>query len=370
LEEELYADVPIGLFLSGGIDSSLIASLAGSKSDIVSFTASMNSNQYDVLRAVEFSKYLKISHNIVTINSSDVERAFDHLALAFDQPFGDSAAIPMLLMSEYAKKRVGVCLSGDGADELFGGYGWRYSPLSYLHSPNRSSRFFQSVPVPIMRYLSSSRKVNLLSKYAPFFQTMSDVRKYSKHPEGCQSETYFSENYLYGMLNKMTKEEKKLFNFFPGEGLDKSFTFENAMTFDQRFYLPNDILVKTDRASMFHSLEVRSPYLHPSMFNYSLNLRDELKVDGMKTKEILYQMLIQSSGAKLRRPRKMGLGGPLKDWINLNKIQDSIRKSTTNEIIQEAMQFVPSIIRQQIGSKHNQLNWNLAVLQEWISRRF
>lgn len=370
LEEELCADVPIGLFLSGGIDSSLIASLAGNKSEIVSFTASMSSNQYDVNRAVGFSKHLKLSHNIVEINSSDVERAFDDLALAFDQPFGDSAAIPMLLMSEYAKKHVGVCLSGDGADELFGGYGWRYSPLSYLHSPSRSSRFFQSVPVLIMRYFSSSRKVNLLSKHAPFFQIMSDVRKYARHSESCLSETYFSENYLYGMFEKMTKEERELFNFLIGEGFDKSFTFVNAMTFDQRFYLPNDILVKTDRASMFHSLEVRSPYLHPNMFNYSLNLRDELKVDGLKTKEILYQMLIQSSGTKLGRPSKMGLGGPLKDWINLNKIQDSIRKSTTNEMIQEAMQFVPKIIREQIGSKHKQLNWNLAVLQEWISRRF
>ena len=370
LEEELVADVPVGLFLSGGIDSSLIASLMKYKPDLISFTASMISNQYDVKRAKDFAQNNGIRNESVLIDTLSVERAFEDLALAFDQPFGDSAAIPMLLMSEHAKKYVGVCLSGDGADELFGGYGWRYTPLDIAQQLKKYSNVLRQTPDALLRYLSSTRKANVLSMFAPYFETFRNTRSYLHASKDVHREIYLSHNFLYGKIEDMSNDEKVMFNELIYSDFQNEFTFESAMNFDQDFYLPNDILVKTDRASMFHSLEVRSPYLHPKMYEFSLALEPKYKVNRFKTKEILYQMLLESSNVKFTRPRKVGLGGPVKEWIRIKKVQDTIEKSKSNPIVQETLNLVPRVIREQINAGNYQLKWNVAVIQEWLSRRF
>jgi asparagine synthase (glutamine-hydrolysing) len=168
----------------------------------------------------------------------------------------------------------------------------------------------------------------------------------------------------------MTNSERQIFDFLLGTKQDPFFYFENALDFDQQHYLPNDILVKSDRASMFHSLEVRSPFLHPYIYELSLKLDPNLKVNSWKTKEFILQMLRKESKSEVKRPRKIGLGGPVKDWVSKSIVQNSIMASHRNDIVQEAMKFVPEIFKTKIRQGHSQLNWNLAVLQEWTVQRF
>jgi asparagine synthase (glutamine-hydrolysing) len=130
VDKQSTADVKVGLFLSGGLDSSLLAHiLHNQKGKFDSFTAKLLNNSADIQAANIVAKKLGLNHHEVDIKDGDIYQLLTKQAKFFDEPFGDSAAIPLIAISEIAKSQVGVCLSGDGADELFAGYGWKFRPL-------------------------------------------------------------------------------------------------------------------------------------------------------------------------------------------------------------------------------------------------
>ena len=302
------SDVPLGAFLSGGIDSTNIVLAMLSNNIVVnSFSLGFENANFDELPyANNIAKHLNTNHNAINMSEKDCLSIIDNIGGYYDEPFSDPSQIPTLLLCKYARKKVTVALSGDGGDELFGGYPrykniagrWRkneYIPywvkliakeLTSLFSGNNNS-FIES-------FRKSMRKVSHRSFNELYLDEMSRWRP--------DEEIYYNKNISYELCD-----------------LGKSYTDLSIerllMLKDISTYLPGNLLVKMDRASMAFGLEVRSPFLDHDLAEFCWTLPDEYTVNNEK-KDLLRSILIKKIPKKfIDRPKK-GFEPPLADWLN------------------------------------------------------
>ena len=328
VETRLISDAKLGCFLSGGTDSSLIASIISnySKTKYETFTIGFDNKDYDESsKATKIANYLGLKNNILILDEKKMSDIVPNLNNIYDEPFADSSQIPTYLLCNFASKFSKVSLSGDGGDELFGGYN-RYfytesvwSKVKIIPKPFRKYFFNIILNTPnslfifiqlIINRLSSTRDLKLFSEKIKKLSTKilnSNNKKelYISFLKEWETEdiqiTPDSLNYL------------KLFNNSFSE--NKNFS-ENMMIFDMITYLPNDILTKVDRASMSNSLEVRAPFLSKDLLKLSFSLPIEKKIKGNNGKIILKEMLYKYLPNKLVDLPKQGFGIPLGEWIN------------------------------------------------------
>lgn len=249
VKERLVADVPVGAFLSGGVDSSAVVATAKKyKEDLHTFSIGFENKDYDETKYAEnVAKQLNTEHHTEILTESDFFRLLDKIPSVFDEPFADSSQIPTMFVSELAKKYVTVSLSGDGGDELFGGYE-RYKEIYKCAVLNKSIKYTSPIWEKMIKY-----------NYNNYFPTKI---------------SYFTDYayYYYHLSKEFNIKEKNLLN--------------NAQLMDLKSYLPDDILTKVDCSSLSASLESRPPLLDHKLIELSCRIPFEYRLKNNSLKYI------------------------------------------------------------------------------------
>lgn len=315
VQYQLKSDVPFGVFLSGGIDSSLITAQATAISSVSvnTFSIGFKENRFNEAEyAKKVAKHLKTNHHEFIVTQNDALELIDELVSVYDEPFADSSAIPTMLVSKLAKKHVTVCLSGEGGDELFLGYG-AYQWAKRLNNPMVSP--FKK---PIAYLLENSK--TRFQRHADYFKNKNQQLQYSHILS--QEQYFFSTTEIQQLLTPATLKkislQQSLFVDF-NEKLSRLPRKLNAMEkqalFDVNFYLQEDLLTKVDRASMKYSLETRVPYLDHRIIEFALNLSPDLKYKNGITKYLLKKVLFQYLPKSYFDRPKQGFAIPLSSWL-------------------------------------------------------
>ena len=332
VQTRMISDVPIGSFLSGGVDSALITSIMQKYSDkkVNTFTMGFNNVDFDeAKKAKKISHQLSTNHSEIYFDEDNLINIAENIFSIYDEPFADSSQIPTFLLSRFAKNSVKVILSGDAGDEFFGGYK-RYLTAGSLW------KYRKITPFAVKKILSNSleydffvKAINSLlprSVVRKYANTSSMQNKYERFTKIISSEDFPSfyqaltninlgKNYLNLDIKNPTSEE----NLLNCQSIE-----EKATILDILQYLPDDILTKVDRASMNNSLEVRSPFLSKELVEWSFNVPLSHKISLGQTKIISKKLLEKYLDKSLIYTEKKGfsvpisewLRGPLKEWVN------------------------------------------------------
>jgi len=376
---QMQADVPLGAFLSGGIDSSLIVALMQSQSPkkINTFSIGFDIEEYnEAEHARAVAKYLCTNHCDMHVSDRDALDVIPFLPHIYDEPFADSSQIPTYLVSKLAKQKVTVALSGDAGDELFGGYN------RYVFS-NQFFRKIKMLPISLRKLIASSilgvsqenwnmllggifrkRFVNVgfkLHKGANVLSSRSIRELHYKLASQIES----PENWLISSKEYVTLLNDDVDHF---SSLDP---IEQMMAYDLVTYLPTDILTKVDRAAMAVSLETRVPFLDKSVVEFSASLPLDYKIRDGVTKWVLREVLYKYVPKDLIERPKMGFGVPLGEWLR-GPLRDWAESLLDAKRLRDEGFFNAPLLRQKwhdhLTGKHNwhhQL-WNVLMFQAWL----
>ena len=301
--QRMVADVPLGTFLSGGYDSSLVTAVAQSLSrePVKTFSIGFEEKQYNEAEyAKEVAAYLGCDHTEMYIGERDMFRLIESIPKYYDEPFADSSQIPSMLVSELAGKDVTVALSGDGGDEFFCGY-------------NVYDKVLQAQKLDKIGAVAGAvgDVLHITDKY-PF-----KVRVIAKNRNKEAKTQFIAGNYLKaaeGMVRKDKNTFLPCYYDFETKYQEKNWQ-ERRMLLDMETYLPEDILCKVDRASMKYSLETRCPILDTNVMEYAFSMPHEFKYGNGMKKRILKELAYDYIPREMLERKKTGFSVPLDKWL-------------------------------------------------------
>jgi asparagine synthase (glutamine-hydrolysing) len=379
---QMMADVPLGAFLSGGIDSSAVVGLmqAQSSCPVKTFTIGFNEEGYnEAVHAKAVARHLGTDHTELYVTPQQARDVIPRLPNLYDEPFSDSSQIPTCLVSAMTRQHVTVSLSGDAGDELFGGYG-RYTRASrvwgmfgqlpcFMRSASADALRLISVDAwnflatPLVPFLPvRSRNVgDKLYKFAALLNYSDRMNFYSQflshwpHPEkvvlgAAEHDSYFTRQ----------KEDHRSSSFY-----------EAMMVADSETYLPGDVLVKVDRAAMSVSLETRVPFLDHRVVEFAWRLPLHMKVRNGQGKWILRQVLYKYVPKGLIDRPKMGFGVPIDSWLR-GPLNDWAENLLDEDRLKQEGFFNPAPIRRKwaehlSGQRNWQYHlWDVLMFQAWL----
>ncbi len=326
VKKMMEADVEVGCFLSGGIDSSLVTSIMQKNSinKVKTFSVGFNETQYDESKyAKKISDWLGTEHHEIFLSIDDLLNNIFNINKIFDEPFADSSCLPTELVSKFASKSLKVVLSGDGADELFLGYN------RYLFS-KRIEKLNSFLPKKIRKKIQGFLNVipsNILDNLSRPIQKTFGLQGFSHKIEKLANiMDYRDGNDFYKKSIIMDNEKLNDFLNYKNAGLINSYNdlelIESVQKNDLNLYLTNDILTKVDRTSMANSLEVRAPFLDHKLSEFLNMIPTSLKIKEGNTKYILKQILQKYLPKKLFQRPKMGFAIPIDRWLKKKKMVD------------------------------------------------
>ena len=368
---QLISDVPLGAFLSGGVDSSLIVASMG---DAKTFSIGFDDPTYNELKwARRVADHLKVDHKDEIIKP-DIVELFEHLMHFLDDPIGDFSIFPTYLVSKLARKYVTVSLSGDGGDELFGGYETYLAENKALKYYKIPSIFRKGLIEPSLNLLKpTAKKKGLINKAKRFIEGL-------EHPSDLSharwrifvGEVVRDELFTNDSLNQInTPPAAHIMELFKKAG-DRGH-LNRSLYVDVKSYLCDNILTKVDRMSMAVSLETRVPYLDPDVVELAFRVPEELKVKPDETKVIL-----KSAASKLvpqeciYRPKE-GFSIPIKNWLN-NEFKPLMENLLDSNKIKSDGIFNPVTIEKLKSehaagtANHSHILWSLIVFHDWKKR--
>ena len=329
VKSRLITDQKIGLFLSGGIDSSLIATYAKElNQDIESYTVSVKGDTFDeVQKARNISSYLNIKNYSTDLDKKKFIDISDNILKKIDEPLGAPTFIPLYQVSNLASKNVKSVLSGDGGDEVFGGY----EIFKYLKIFNLFKFFLNkktSSLLELMLYFLPVSKKNLSLDFK--------IRRYIRgiqFPEAYRN-TMFLSPISIKELEEIFNEQINISDFFSdleifNEENKKLNYFDKTLMYYVQYYLPDLVCARADRAGMLNSLEIRSPFLNPKILNFVLSRPNNEKADMFKAKKLLRNLLKRKLSKSHVDPKKTGFTFPIQSWLNIEEINN-------NKILNEA----------------------------------
>lgn len=380
VHNRMASDVPLGAFLSGGFDSTMVAALmqAQSKQAINTFTIGFNEQNYnEATHAKAVAKHLGTNHTELYVSAKEAMAVIPQLPLIWDEPFSDSSQIPTFLVSQLAKNYVSVSLSGDGGDELFYGYS-RYtqgnkicSKLGFLPLPVRQiiaslMQIFPGKPIEyLIQFLPKSMQIPHLADRLPKLAGV--VRQ--KTAIGCY-QSLISHWKDPAQLVIGATEPRTIFN--QPERQPKLTDFrEQMMYLDSVTYLPDDILTKVDRASMAVSLEARVPLLDHKLVEFAWKVPISAKYRDGRGKWLFREVLYRYLPRELMDRPKMGFGVPIDEWLK-GDLRDWAEALLDEKRLREEGFFNPAPIRkmwqEHINGKrrwHYYL-WDVLMFQAWL----
>lgn len=380
VQRRMLADVPLGAFLSGGIDSSLVVALMqkNSFSKINTFSIGFKEQSYDEApHAKAVAMHLGTEHHELYVSEQDMLSVIPSLSMIYDEPFADSSQIPTYLVSKLARQKVTVSLSGDGGDELFGGYP-RYVFASYYENKLfKIPPFFRKKIGFLLKSIRPS-VYERLSKW-PFFKIQNLSWKVYKVADWALASSAME---LYLSLIQLWSCPETILNpnIVSHSHGDASFRtikelpifFETMQLMDQLYYLPDDILTKVDRASMSLGLEARVPLLDHRVIEKSWTLPLESKIIGTQGKQLLKQILYQYVPSSLIDRPKRGFGIPLNDWLrqSTGPLREWAESLLNHQSLSDSGIFNVQAVRNQweryLRGQEQPYIWSVLILQDWI----
>jgi asparagine synthase (glutamine-hydrolysing) len=377
------SDVPIGAFLSGGVDSSLIVSMMQSQSSkaIKTFTIGFENSEFNEAKyAKAIAEHLGTHHSELYISANDALNVIPSIPTLYDEPFADSSQIPTFLVAKMASQDVKVALSGDGGDELFGGYNrhiWSrriHNKTSWLSKSARQrlGSVFSSISAEHWNTINNSfsgilpfkyRSTQLgdkIHKVANLLNLDNDLEIY----KGLVSQWQNPLDLVIGGTEYNTKKTSEV--------LEKMFedTEHRMMFMDTKTYLPDDILCKVDRASMAVGLETRVPFLNHSLVEFAWQLPLHMKIRDGKGKWILRELLSKHVPSKLIERPKQGFALPIAEWLR-GPLREWAEELLDESRIKNDGFFNPDPISNAWKNHlkginmHNQL-WGVLMFQAWL----
>lgn len=307
VKKRLVSDVPLGCFLSGGLDSSIVSLVAAqNKVGLKTFSIGFDIPYFDESEfAKEMAESIRSDHHQIQLTQKDFSNRFTAFLNLNHQPFADSSAFAVYMLSETTKEHVTVCLSGDGADELFGGY--RKHEAEYKI---RNISSFKSVFVKVASKITKSLPQGRHSKWLEL------NRKIQKVNKGLRLSA--NERYWEWLTFISAKEKTLLFKNTSAHTLPQFKVDEDlnqVFINDQLFVLPNDMLTKVDRMSMAHGLEVRTPFLDHELVEFVNSLPSDFKVNKHGRKQILVDAFKDQLPERIYKREKKGFEIPIFDWL-------------------------------------------------------
>ncbi len=381
VNEQLISDVPLGAFLSSGIDSSLIVSMMQkiSPGKVNTFSIGFAEKEYDEAKnAKKIASYLKTNHNELYVSTRDVQDIIPNIANIYDEPFADSSQVPTYLVSKFAKEKVKVSLSGDGGDELFGGYN-RYLNSAKILKMNRIiPTHIRKILIKFLNILSPNtwnKLLYFLMKFYIFPKITLPGDKIYKIIGLIEKNNI---NDLYDFyISHWHKIDKPFIKYENNELLNERYNFVNEndfiaemMYYDSQTYLPDDILVKVDRASMANSLETRAPFLNHKLVSFAYNIPIKYKL-GVKNKKILRDVLGSYLPNKLFNLPKSGFGMPIDLWLKNELKEWSLSLVKKNDLDLYGYlnhKQIKSIFDDHMNGHRNWNNkiWTVLMFQSWL----
>jgi asparagine synthase (glutamine-hydrolysing) len=368
----LMSDVPLGAFLSGGVDSSSIVALMAKNSEmpIKTFSIGFKENEFDETHfARQIAEKYHTEHYEQIIEPESISM-LPLLVGAFDEPFADSSAIPTYYVSKFAREKVKVILSGDGGDELFAGYD-SYDRFISINNknimpPSLKNLIFSS----IFRILPDSVKGKKIIYYLSKNNKLASV--YSALWHDFERRNLLKAD-LFGFVNYDLPESKRAIEL--SDYLKYADFTSSLQWLDLKTYLPDDILTKVDRTSMLNSLEVRVPILDHKFAELSFNIPSDLKYNTSSRKYIFKKAMASFLTPDVIKHKKQGFHIPLSKWFrnDLNEyIDDKINASNANLNQYFNMSYVESIkrIHKKGQRDFNSKLWSLLVFDVWYEQSF
>ncbi len=382
IDKRLTSDLPVGCFLSGGIDSSLVTSIVKKHFDneLNTFSIGFDNDQYDESKhAKKIANYLKTKHHEYFLNNSEIFEVSNNLSNIYDEPFADSSQIPTLFLSKLTKKKITVCLTGDGADELFFGYD------RYLYAP-KIYNYLKLIPFNLRNIIYKNKDKGF--SFLKFFLILTLKIKEIKNPENKVNKILnlinfekFSDIYKYAVSNEINSEDiinpeiKKKHTIFDHFEMENHLELSKMVDFDINEYLPNDILTKVDRASMNYSLETRTPFLNHDLAELAQSIPLDLHKKNNQNKYILKKILSKYLPKKLFDRPKMGFGVPLNYWLK-NQLSEMCEDLLSQKNLEKSGYLNSKFIRKnyEIFKKgdlniHNSI-WSILMFQSWYFNNF
>jgi len=363
VERQMISDVPLGAFLSGGVDSSTIVALMAKvapgnlKTFTVGFAPSMG--YYDERPFAErIAKLFGTEHHEFVVDKR-VDEIIPRLHSVFDEPFADSSAIPTLCLAELARKHVTVALSGTGGDEIFGGY------RKYL--AGRWAEAYTSLPGSVRSSIEKSTKLLPASRRSLWQERTLLLQRFSALTPEAQLNTQLNSIFTSSEISSLLGIDAP--DFRPANGFDGTVA-ERMMLFDFEHYLPEDLLVKEDRCTMAFGLEARVPFLDREIVEYMFSLPFHYKVSRTSTKNLFKDVASRLLPDWVRKRPKHGFGSPVAEWLR------SDLKSFAEDLLFSSSAFLKSPqIRQWYeqhqneSADHSKKLWALLMLELWHAER-
>jgi asparagine synthase (glutamine-hydrolysing) len=373
VREHLLSDVPLGVWLSGGVDSSTIVHYAAAEygSRLKTFSISFRGRSFDETPFTrEVAARYGTEHVEFDLNPGvDLQGAIDEFAYYCDEPNADAGALPVWFLSKLCKTRTTVAFSGEGADEFFGGY------LTY--QANRLAAVMRMLPRPLLRLLAASARQLPVSDEKIGFEYM-----LKRFLEGCLLPVPEAHVYWNGIFSAA---QKRL--LAPGasssaladilrelaEAAANGDGVAPFLWFDQKYYLPDDILAKVDRMSMAHAVEVRPPFLDHRIVEFAATLPPQWKLHGRKQKFILKELMKDKLPATVLRRKKVGFDIPAHEWLRgplrpllVETLQAGI--SDYGELFQKDVleKYLRCHLERKINVGYHL--WGLLILFRWMKR--
>jgi asparagine synthase (glutamine-hydrolysing) len=367
--EQLASDVPVGIWLSGGLDSSTVLHYAARAYPrrLRTFSLTFHGRSFDEGRhAREISRRYAAEHSEFDLSPGpELADAVEQISYYSDEPSADAGALPVWFLAQMSRKDVTVLLSGEGADELFAGY-LTYRADRYGSAARRLPAFMRKAALAAAGLLPvSDEKISFEYKVKRFLQ-------------GSLLAPELAHVFWNGTFCEA--EKRNLFRYADSKPLagivaseQRGSRLRRSLDFDQRYYLPDDILYKVDRISMAHSLEVRPPFLDPRIVDFANSLPDHFKLRGSESKVVLRRLMKgRLPNSTLRRP-KVGFDIPIHDWFR-GALKPLLLDTLCEDAVSSSKLFrwtaVERLLREHLERRVNwgYHLWGLVILLIWMKR--
>lgn len=365
----MVSDVPLGAFLSGGIDSSIVSAIMSNVSDkpVNTFSIGFKEKAYDESeRAKLVADHIQSNHHVYFVDHNDLLGIVDETLSYFDEPFGDSSAIPSMIVAKKAREKVTVVLTGDCADELFGGYE-KYLAKYYADKYNAYPRIARKPFEAFVKLIPHTDATNHTLRKLKKVINSASLKPDERYKQLC------SLGYNVEEKSKLLKPDftedvsqhiTKYFNERNGDELSKTFYS------DVKLVLEGDMLTKVDRACMLNSLEARVPFLDSKIVEFSAKLPHEFKILGTDKKKILKDTFADLLPEETLKFSKKGFGIPIRLWFQ-NKLKGELLELLSEDFLEKQgifdMGYINTILNQHFSNKENHSSrlWQLFVFQKW-----
>jgi asparagine synthase (glutamine-hydrolysing) len=359
--KQLVADVPVGAFLSGGLDStSIVAAASRHQACLQSFSFGFESAVNELPFAREVARQYGTEHTELADDRADLAELLVTMQTVYDEPFADSSNIPTYLIARQARRHVKVVLTGDGGDELLGGYSW-YKPLLHMQGRNADRAWWL-----FMLRAANQLATRLGRPHQRFLhERIGGVvlrRSYrSVAAAHLGQRQYFGDADLASFGLRVPAAE----TFEPAQHTRAS--LDDVLRMDLQDYMPGDILVKIDRASMAHGLELRAPFLDVDLVSFCVALPYRLKITSIADKLILRRAFEASWPASVRARGKQGFGAPVQEWLKRAPVR-ALKQQYLDDPRQKLFTLLPFEQTRAAAQRDDYRTWILLVLALWLDQ--